>query len=140
MAEPESTQTSDPSVGQLLTRLSEQSALLVREELALARAEMTEKATRVGIGSGLFGVAGVLALFGLGVLLAAAVLGLAMVVDAWLAAVIVGAAVLAVAGIAALVGRKEVSRGMPPLPEQTVRNVEADFETVKGARHREDHS
>ena len=69
--------TQDRPVGELVQQLSQQTATLVRQELQMAQLEMKEKGKRAGIGAGLFGGAGGLAFYGLGVLLVAIVLGLA---------------------------------------------------------------
>src|SRR5688572_18837031 len=122
-----------PSTGELATRLSEQMSTLVRDELALARAEMTEKGKRAGTGAGLLGGGGVLALYGVAGLIATAILGLAEVWTPWLAALVVTVVVFAVAGVLALVGRAEVKRAAPPVPERTKENVQADVETVRNA-------
>src|SRR6266496_6342910 len=79
----------EASLGELAARLSEQVSRLVRDELALAQVEAKQKAKRLGLGLGMFGASALLALFGAVCGVAAAVLGLAIVVDAWLAAVLV---------------------------------------------------
>ena len=122
-----------PSTGELVTRLSEQMSTLVRDELALARAEMTEKGKRAGTGAGLLGGGGVLALYGVAGLITTAILGLSEVWAPWLAALVVSVVVFAVAGVLAVVGRAEVKRAAPPLPEKAKENVQADVETVKHA-------
>ncbi len=111
----------------------------MRDEIALLRVEMTEKAKHAGVGAGLFSAAGVLALFGLGTLIATAVLALALVLPAWLAALIVAVLVFAAAGIAALIGKKQVQVATPAAPEETITNVKRDVQEVQEARHR-DHS
>jgi hypothetical protein len=121
------------STGELVTQLSEQVSTLVRDELALAKAEMTEKGKRAGTGVGLLGGGGVLVLYGVGGLLATAVLALDLVWPAWLAALVVTVVVFAVAGVLALVGRGEVRRAAPPVPERAKENVQADVETVRSA-------
>ncbi|WBB81447.1 phage holin family protein [Micromonospora sp. WMMD882] len=123
----------EPSTAELVQRATEQVSRLVRDELALARAELTEKGKHAGIGVGLFGGGGVLALYGLGALLTAVVLLLALVMPAWLAALIVAVALFAVAGVLALVGKKQVSQAVPPMPEAAVRSVRADVDTVTAA-------
>jgi len=72
----------------------------------------------------------VIALYAVACLLAAAVAGLATVLPTWLAAVIVGAALLACAGIAALSGRSQLSRGMPPVPQEAADSIKLDAETI----------
>jgi hypothetical protein len=126
----------DRTVAELVHDLSEQMSTLIRDEIRLARAELSEKGKRAGIGAGLFGGAGIAALYGVGALLFAVGLGLAKVVDGWLAALIVAVALFVIAGIMALVGRGQVKQAVPPVPEQTVQSVKADVETVKGRVHR----
>jgi hypothetical protein len=78
----------------------------------------------------------VVALYGVGCLLACAIIAISGVVAAWLAALIVGAALLAAAGLAALLGKQRISKATPPLPEQAVADVKADVEEIKGRAHR----
>jgi uncharacterized membrane protein YqjE len=126
----------DRSVGELVQQLSNQTATLVRQELRLAQVELQEKGKRVGIGAGMFGGAGLVALYGVGALIAAAIIGIGTLLEPWIAAVIVGAVLLAVAGILALTGRKQVERGTPPLPEQAIESAKRDLDEVKAARAR----
>lgn len=121
----------DASLGELVSRMSEQTSRLIRDELRLAQAEMTAKGKRAGLGAGMFGSAGLFAVFGLGCLVAAAVLALAGPVSDWLAALIVGAALFVVAGGAALVGKKEVAQATPPVPTEAVDGVKQDVHTLK---------
>ena len=123
--------TKDQPVGELVKQLSEQMSTLVRRELQLAQLELQEKGKRAGIGAGLFGGAGAIALYGLGVLIAAAVLVLATAVEPWLAALIVGVVLLAVAGIAGLMGKKQVDQAVPPAPEQAIQSTKRDVNEVK---------
>ncbi|MBE7323797.1 phage holin family protein [Nocardioides sp. Y6] len=126
----------DPSTGQLVSQLSTEISRLVRDELQLAQLEVTGKAKKAGIGVGMFGAAGLVALYGLGVLLAAIVLALALVVDAWLAALIVAVVLFAIAGVAALLGKKQVSEASPPVPRQAMANVKEDIDAVRNpAQH-----
>jgi hypothetical protein len=124
------------SLGQLTARMSEQVSRLVRDELALAQLEAKQKAIRLGVGFGMFGAGGVFAHLGLAVGVAAAVLGLATVFDAWLAAVIVAAALFVLAGLLALVGKKSVARGTPPVPTEAIESTKADVAAVRQAVHR----
>ncbi len=66
-----------------------------------------------------------------GVLVAAGVQALATAMDAWLAAVIVGAGLLAVAGVVALLGKRQIEEATPPAPERAMKSVKRDVETVK---------
>ena len=119
------------SVGELVQALSRQTSTLVRQEMALAQSELQEKGKRIGAGAGMFGGAGLVALYGAGALIAAAIIGLGTLVEPWIAAVIVGVALLAVAGILALTGKKQVDRGSPPLPEQAIESAKRDLDEVK---------
>lgn len=121
----------DASTGQLLGQLTEQLSRLVRDEARLAQAEVTQKAKRLGVGAGLFGGAGLFAFLGLAVLVATAVLALAHVLPDWLAGLVVAVALLAVAGVLALVGRKDVQQASPPVPTQAIAGVRADVATVR---------
>lgn len=126
----------DRSVGELVNRLSQQTSTLIRQELQLAQTELQEKGKRVGIGAGMFGGAGLVALYGVGALVAAAIIGIGTLVDPWIAAVVVGVVLLAVAGILALLGRKQVEHGTPPLPQQAIESAKRDVDEVKAARAR----
>ena len=121
----------DQPVGELVKQLSEQTQALARKEVELAKLELTEKGKRAGLGAGMFGGAGLMALYGLGALTAAAILGLATALDAWLAALIVAAVYFAVAGILALTGKSKVQQATPPVPEQATESVKEDVEWAK---------
>ena len=122
---------SDKSVGELVQELSQQTSTLIPQEMRLAQAELTEKGRHAGKGAGMFGGAGAVALYGVGALIAAAIIGLGTALEPWLAAVIVGVVLLLIAGILALTGKREVNRAGPPKPEQTIESVQRDVETVK---------
>jgi uncharacterized membrane protein YqjE len=134
-ATPPGQRSKEPSTGELMRQLSEQTSALVRAELQLAQVEMTEKAKRAGVGAGLFGGAGVVALYGVGALIATIVLVLVAVgLAPWLSGLIVTVVLFAIAGIAALMGKKQVSQATPAAPQRTIDNVKKDVETVKEAR------
>ena len=119
------------STGELIGQLSEQVTTLVRSEVRLAQAEVTQKVKKLGVGAGLFGGAGVVALLGVGALVTAAILALALVMPGWLAGVLVAVVLFLVAGVLALLGKKDVQQAAPPLPTDTLASVQADIETVK---------
>jgi tetrahydromethanopterin S-methyltransferase subunit C len=123
-------------VGELVQQLSQQTATLVRQEMRLATAELQQKGKRVGVGAGMFGGAGVVALYGVGALIAAAILGIGTFLEPWIAAVIVGLVLLAVAGILALTGKKQVDDATPLMPEQAAESAKQDVDEVKKARAR----
>ncbi len=123
--------TQDRPVGELIQEASQQTALLVRQELALAQLEMKEKGKRAGVGAGLFGGAGAVAFYGGGVLIAAIVLVLATALEPWIAALIVAVVLLAVAGVLALTGKKQVDQATPAAPEQAIASTKKDVDEVK---------
>ena len=125
------TDPADRSLGDLVKFVTEDLSHLIRSEIKLAQVEVTEKAKGVGAGIGAFGAAGVLALFGLGLLLTTAVLALSLVVAPWLAALIVAVVVFVVAGIAALMGKKKVTEAAPPVPTRAVESVKEDVQEIK---------
>jgi uncharacterized membrane protein YqjE len=122
---------SDRSVGDLAKQLSEQTSTLVRKELELARAEMTQKGKAAGLGAGMFGGAGLFGLLALGALTACFILALAEAMDGWLAALIVTLAYGAIAGILALTGKRKLREATPPVPEQAKESVREDVERMK---------
>ena len=128
--------TPEPSTGQLVSDLTDQISRLVRDEARLAQAEVTQKAKRLGVGAGLFGGAGLFAFFGLAVLITTAILLLDLVLPAWLAALIVAVVLFAVAGVLALVGKKDVQKGSPPVPTEAIASTKADIRTVKESARR----
>ncbi len=124
-------ETSERSTGELVKQMSEQVSTLVRDELKLAQLEMTRKGKQAGIGVGMFGGSGVIALYGVGCLIACAILGISRVLAPWLSALIVGVTLLAVAGIAALAGKSRLQRATPPVPQEAVHSVKTDVEEIK---------
>ncbi|WP_432510240.1 phage holin family protein [Kineococcus sp. SYSU DK001] len=127
---------SDETVGQLLGQLTEQVSHLVRDEVQLAKMDLAAKGKKAGVGIGMFSGAGLLAFFGVGALVAAAIVALSAAVPAWLAAVIVAVVLFAVAGVLALMGKKEVQQATPPVPQAAVDGLKQDVQTVKEGFHR----
>jgi uncharacterized membrane protein YqjE len=126
----------EPPTGELIKQLTEQVSTLIRDELKLAQVEMTRKGKQAGIGAGMLGGGGLIALYGLACLIACAIIGLSHVLQAWLAALIVGVVLLAVAGAAALTGKSRVQRAGPPVPREAVESVKTDVEEIRErARH-----
>jgi uncharacterized membrane protein len=121
----------EQSVSELLKQLSEQTSTLVRQELDLAKAELTVKGKQAGLGAGMFGAAGVVGLYAVGALTAAIVMALNLALAGWLAALIVAAVYGAIAGALALSGKTKVKQGAPPVPEQTVQSLKEDVEVTK---------
>jgi hypothetical protein len=126
----------EPSTGELVKRLSEQVSALVRDELKLAQLEMTRKGKQAGIGAGMLGGSGLIALYGVACLLACAILGLSRVLEPWLAALVVGAVLLLVSGLAALLGKARLKRAAPLVPAQATDSVKADVNEIRERAHR----
>ncbi len=118
-------------LGELVKELSEQTSTLVRKELELARAEMTQKGKTAGIGAGMFGGAALVVALALGALTAFLILALSLVLDEWLAALFVALVYGVLAGALALIGKKKVKEATPPVPEQTKASVRRDIEETK---------
>jgi len=125
--------TQDPrekSVGELFKELSSETSTLIRQEMALARAELTETGKRAGVGAGMLGGAGVAGLLTLGALTAFLIAVLDTAMDTWLAALIVTVLWGAVAAVLALQGRNKLKEATPPAP-QTVETVKEDVRWAK---------
>ncbi|REE95128.1 phage holin family protein [Thermomonospora umbrina] len=125
----------DRPTAELLKRLSDQIRDLAQQEIRLARTELTEKGKRAGRGAGLLGGAAVTALYGVGVLLAAIVLALALVMPGWAAALIVAAVLLAAAAIMSMMGRAQTRKAVPPKPERAVESMKKDVQVVREKAH-----
>ena len=125
---------SEPSVGQLVSQLSEQTSRLVRDEMRLAQKELQQSVKHAGVGAGMIGAAGLLAVLGLATLIAGAVAALALVLPVWASAVIVAAVLFVAAGIAAAVNRKQAQH-VPPPTNEALDSVKMDIDEIKAARH-----
>jgi len=128
-------QIQSQTLGALVHQLTQQVPELIRSEMRLAQAEVAQKGKRAGVGIGMFSVAGLLAFFAFGSLVATAILALALVVVAWLAALVVALVLVAAAAVAGLVGRNKVAEAAPPAPERAIEGLKEDIATVKGDHH-----
>lgn len=109
---------------------------LITSELERLKSEIATKLKSLGVGIGLLVGAGVFAFFALGVLAAAAVLGIAEALPGWLAALIVAAALLVIVGILVAIGVAQLRRGSPPVPTETLQSVKKDVGAIRGTRKR----
>jgi hypothetical protein len=105
---------------------------LVKGEIALLKAEMIGKAKVFAVAAGILVAALVIVLYAIGVLLTAAVMGLATVMPAWLAALLLAVLMLIVAAILGLIGWKRLKKGLPVTPKRTIESVKNDVNAVKG--------
>ena len=118
-------------MGELVKQLGEEVSILVRQELELARAEMTVKARRAGIGLGELSSGGVAALFALGALTACVIAALALAMPVWAAALIVAAVYGVIAAVLLMAGRRQLERATPPVPERTQQTIKEDVEWAR---------
>jgi hypothetical protein len=118
-------------IGELFKQLTEDLSTLVRQEIRLAQAEVSQKGKAAGIGIGMFGAAGIAGLLALGALTACLIAALATGMEVWLAALIVTAVYAVAAGLLALSGRSRVAEAAPPVPEQTIETVKEDAQWAK---------
>ena len=121
----------DRPLGELFKRLSQDLALLVRQELDLARVELVEKSKTVGAGAGMLSGAAIAGLLALGSLTAFAILALSLAMAPWLAALIVTIVYGAAAGVLALTGKKKIEEATPLVPQQTLDTVKEDVKWAK---------
>jgi uncharacterized membrane protein YqjE len=118
-------------MGDLVKQLAGQTSTLVRQEIDLAKAELSEKGRVAGQGAGLFGGAAVVGLMAAGALTATLILVLDKAMDTWLAALIVTVVMGALAAVLALQGRNRMRAAAPPIPQQTVETMKEDVEWAK---------
>jgi Flp pilus assembly protein TadB len=105
---------------------------LIRDEIEQIKKELTEKFTKLGVGAGLFAGAAFFGFFGFAVLVTTVILALALVLPAWLAALIVAVLLLLVTGALAFLGLRQVKKGVPPVPEESIQSVKDDVRAFKG--------
>lgn len=132
MTEPTSSEElRDRPLGELVKQLASETSTLVRQELELAKAEMTEKGKKAGVGAGLLGGATVAGLAALGAFTAFLILVLDAVLPNWAAALVVAAVYAAIAAVLALRGKERVQETGGPVPEQTKRSIEEDLQWAR---------
>ena len=119
------------SIPELVKQLADQTSTLVRQEVDLAKAEVSQKGTQFGKGAGLLGGAAVIGLLGAGAITAFLIMLLDGALPNWLSALIVGVVFVAIAGLLALQGRNRIRAAAPPVPQQTVETVKEDVEWAK---------
>lgn len=129
--QPESAPGRDESVGQLLRELSEETSTLVRQEVALAKAELTQKGKLAGKGAALLVGAAVMGLALLGALTTFLIAVVALVVSVWVAALVVTVFYALVVAVLGLAGRAALRKATPPKPEQAIDTVKEDVQWAK---------
>jgi uncharacterized membrane protein YqjE len=121
----------DQSIGELVKDLAGETSTLVRKEIDLAKAEMTERAKLAGKGAATLAGGAIAALLALGALTACLIAALDQAMPTWLAALIVAVVYAAIAGVLAQAGRKQVQEATPPVPEETIESVKEDVQWAK---------
>src|ERR687893_653866 len=107
----------DRGIGELVKDLANQTSTLVRQEIKLAQAEVTEKGKVAGRGAGMLGGAAVAALLALGALTAFLIIVLDSFLPLWAAALIVTVLWLAIAAVLGLAGKNAIQKATPPAPQ-----------------------
>jgi len=120
----------EQSTAELVQTASEQISRLVKDEIALAKAELAEKGKHAGIGIGLFGAGGVFVFYGVGAAIATLIIVFNLFLPLWLAALIWTVVLFLAAGILALFGKNQVAKAVPPEPEATIESVKLDVDEV----------
>ena len=121
----------DHSIAELVKDLATETSTLVRQEIDLAKAEMTDRGKRAGKGAGMLAAGAVAALLALGALTAGFIAALDLAMPTWLAALIVTAIHGAIAGVLVQIGRKQIQEAAPPVPEDTIESVKEDVQWAK---------
>jgi Flp pilus assembly protein TadB len=121
----------DRPTGELLSRLSQQTTDLVRQEIDLAKAELSAKAKQAGVGASMFGGAGLFGVFAFAALTTAIVAALQLAMPVWVAALIVAVVYGIVAAVLAQRGKQKVQDVGAPMPEQTRDSVKEDVQWAK---------
>src|ERR1044071_8544789 len=117
-------------IGELVKDLAGQTSTLVRQEIKLAQAEVTEKGKVAGKGAGMLAGAAVVALLGLGALTAFLIIVLASFLPLLLSALVVTLLWLALAAVLVRAGKNAIQKATPPAP-QTVETVKEDIQWAK---------
>src|SRR4051794_27259691 len=114
---PDGPEIRDRSIADLLKQLSQETSTLVKQELDLAKAEMTQQGKRAGAGAGMVGGGALFGLGAFGALTACFIALLATAMDTWIAALIVAVVYGAIAGVLALTGKNKIQEATPPAPK-----------------------
>jgi hypothetical protein len=121
----------DQSISELVKDLATETSTLVRQEIDLAKAEMTDRGKRAGKGAGMLAAGAVVALLAFGALTAGLIAALDLAMPTWVAALIVTVVYGAIAAVLVQIGRKKVQEAAPPVPEETIESVKEDVQWAK---------
>jgi protein-S-isoprenylcysteine O-methyltransferase Ste14 len=126
----------DKQLGEIVSEVSAKASLLVKEEIALAKAEVAQKAKRLGVGAGLAAVAGAFLFFFLIFFLQMLALGFAdwFGLKEWVGFAIVCVLLLVFAGILGFVALKMFKKGSPPVPQMAIDEAKKTRAAIEEAR------
>ena len=121
----------DESIAELVKELTRDISELVRQEIELARTEMTEKGKKAGLGVGMFGGAAVLGMAVVGGSMATVIILLDLAMPLWLASLVTTILYAGAAAVLALRGRDELRETGAPVPERTRDSIKEDIQWAK---------
>ena len=129
--------SAEKPLGEIVSDVTSKAQLLVREEIELAKAEVTAKVSKLAKGAGFFAGAGILAVFGLIYLFHMLALGLAdwFSLKVWVGYAIVTVFIFLIVGILAFLGLRSVKKGTPPVPELAIEEAKKTQAALKEARN-----
>jgi uncharacterized membrane protein YqjE len=130
---------SPSDLGKAIQEVSERASLLVREEIELAKAEMTEKVTKLVKGAAVGAVAGIFAVAALIYLLHSLAWGIFAAVSddpnyVWVGYLVVGGVLLLLGGLAGFLAMRFMKGGTPPTPQMAIEEAQLIKETVQTSR------
>jgi hypothetical protein len=118
------------SIGELFSELANETSTLIRQEVALAQVEITQKASTAGKNVGYLAVGGFVGYAGLLAIVAGVIMGLSYFIPAWLAAIIVGA-IIAVVSYVLVSSALTALKNMDVKPTETVESIKEDARWLK---------
>jgi hypothetical protein len=129
--------SAEKPLGEIVSEVTSKAQLLVREEIELAKAEVTQKVSRIAKGAGFFAGAGILAVFALVYLFQFLALGIAdwLGLKEWVGFAIVTVGLLGVVALLAMLGLRSMKRGAPPVPELAIEEAKKTRAAIEEARH-----
>jgi hypothetical protein len=129
--------SADKGLGEIVTEVSSKASLLIKEEIELAKAEVTAKVSKLAKGAGFFAAAGVLGLFALIWLFHFLALGIAdwTGLKPYVGYGIVTVALFLIVGILAFLGLRSVKKGSPPVPKMAIEEAKKTRAALEEARH-----
>lgn len=123
-------QRDERSIGELFAELANETSTLVRQEVQLAKTEITQKVTSAGKDAGMIGAGGALVYAGLLAVIAAIIIGLGQLIPMWASALVVGLVVIGVGYLLIQSGLSALKR-IDPTPRETIETIKEDVDMVK---------